>query len=139
MLAIGKAGAFRRSELIAIKIGSVSEDNRGLLVRIAASKTDQEGKGHTVAIPDGRRLQPVRRYRACLEKSGITSGPVFRKLTLLGRLSDVAMSTQGVALVVKAAALAAGYPPELFSGYSLRGVFDRSGTAESQSVQDEGA
>jgi len=32
------------------------------------------------------------------------------------------MSAQGVALVVKAAAVAAGYPPELFSGHSLRAV-----------------
>jgi integrase len=92
-------------------------------VRIAASKTDQEGKGHTVAIPDGRRLEPVRHYRAWLEQAGVTSGPVFRKLTPQGRLTDKPMSAQGVALVVKAAAIAAGYSPELFSGHSLRAGF----------------
>ena len=117
------AGAFRRSELVAITVGRVIEDSRGLLIRIAASKTDQEGKGHTVAIPDGRRLEPVRHYRAWLEKAGITSGPVFRKLTPQGRLTDKPMSAQGVALVVKAAAVAAGYSPELFSGHSLRAGF----------------
>jgi integrase len=123
LLAIGMAGAFRRSELVAITVGSVSEDHRGLLVRIAASKTDQEGKGHIVAIPDGRRLEPVRHYRAWLQEAGITDGPVFRKLTPQGRLTDKPMSAQGVALVVKAAAVAAGYPPELFSGHSLRAGF----------------
>lgn len=123
LLAIGMAGAFRRSELVDITVGRVSEDSRGLLVRIAASKTDQEGKGHTVAIPDGRRLEPVRHYRAWLATAGITSGAVFRKLTPQGRLTDKPMSAQGVALVVKAAAVAAGYPPELFSGHSLRAGF----------------
>jgi len=123
LLAIGMAGAFRRSELVAVTVARVSEDSRGLLIRIPSSKTDQEGQGHTVAIPDGRRLEPVRHYRAWLEKAGIESGPVFRKLTPQGRLTDKAMSAQGVALVVKAAAVAAGYPPELFSGHSLRAGF----------------
>lgn len=123
LLAVGMAGAFRRSELVAITVARVSEDSRGMLIRIPASKTDQEGKGHTVAIPDGRRLEPLRHYRTWLERAGIQSGPVFRKLTPQGRLTDKAMSAQGVALVVKAAAVAAGYPPELFSGHSLRAGF----------------
>ena len=123
LLAIGMAGAFRRSELVAITVGRITEDARGLLVRIASSKTDQEGRGHRVAIPDGRRLEPVRHYRAWLDKARIEDGPVFRKLTPQGRLTDKAMSAQGVALVVKAAAIAAGYPPEAFSGHSLRAGF----------------
>jgi integrase len=123
LLAVGMAGAFRRSELVGVTVGQVAEDSRGLLIRIASSKTDQEGKGQAVAIPDGRRLEPVRHYRAWLEKAGISTGPVFRKLTPQGRLTDKAMSAQGVALVVKAAAMAAGYPPELFSGHSLRAGF----------------
>lgn len=68
LLAIGMAGAFRRSELVALTVGRVSEDSRGLLIRIISSKTDQEeGKGHTAAIPDGCRLEPVRHYQAWLE------------------------------------------------------------------------
>lgn len=123
LLAIGMAGAMRRSELVAVTVARISEDGRGLLIRIPSSKTDQEGHGHTVAIPDGQRLEPVQHYRAWLEKAGIESGPVFRKLTPQGRLTEKAMSAQGVALVVKAAAIAAGYPPELFSGHSLRAGF----------------
>ena len=123
LLAIGMAGAFRRSELVAITVGRVSDDTRGLLVRVPTSKTDQEGRGHSVAIPDGRRLEPVRHYRAWLEKAAIDSGPVFRKLTPQGRLTEQPMSAQGVALVVKAAARSAGYPEALFSGHSLRAGF----------------
>lgn len=123
LLAFGMAGAFRRSELVAITVGRVAETGRGLLVLVPSSKTDQEGKGHRVAIPDGQRLGPVRHYRAWLEKAGIGEGPVFRKLTPQGRLTDKPMSAQGVALVVKAAAKAAGYPAAAFSGHSLRAGF----------------
>ena len=123
LLAIGMAGAFRRSELVEVTVARVAEDARGLLIRIPSSKTDQEGDGQTVAILDGRRLEPVHHYNAWIEKAGICSGPVFRKLTPQGRLTEKSMSAQGVALVVKAAAVAAGYPPELFSGHSLRAGF----------------
>lgn len=123
LLAIGMAGGFRRSELVAITVGRVSDDTRGLLIRVPTSKTDQEGRGHSVAIPDGRRLEPVRHYRSWLDKAGIEGGPVFRKLTPQGRLAAGPMSAQGVALVVKAAAHKAGYASGLFSGHSLRAGF----------------
>lgn len=123
LLAIGMGGAFRRSELVAITLAQVTRDREGLTVRIKTSKTDQFGQGQGVAILDGPRLEPVRHYESWIEKAGITSGPVFRKLTPQGRLTDKAMSTKGVALVVKAAAAAAGYPPEAFAGHSLRAGF----------------
>ncbi|WP_241213489.1 tyrosine-type recombinase/integrase [Sphingomonas sp. ABOLE] len=123
LLAIGMAGAFRRSELVAVTTDHVTADSRGLLVRIRSSKTDQEGRGQSVAIPDGQRLEPVRHYRAWIEMAGISEGPVFRKLTPQGRVTAKAMSAQGVALVVKAAAAAAGYSSNSFSAHSLRAGF----------------
>ena len=68
LLAIGMAGALRRSELVAMTIARVTDDTRGLLIRIPISKTDQEGRGHSVAIPDGRGLEPVKHYRAWVER-----------------------------------------------------------------------
>lgn len=95
LLAIGMAGALGRSELVAIDAGHVAEDARGLLIRIPVLKTDQNGRGHVVAIPDARRLEPVRHYRAWLEHVGIDEGPVYRKLTPQGRLTDKELSAQG--------------------------------------------
>lgn len=123
LLAIGMGGAFRRSELVAIEVGHISRDARGLEILIPHAKTDQEGKSATVAIPIGLRIKPVALLDAWLEMAGIAEGPVFRKLTPQGRLTVKAMSNQGVALVVKARAAAAGYDPEFFSGHSLRAGF----------------
>jgi site-specific recombinase XerD len=123
LLAIGMGGAFRRSELVAITVARVTREADGLTIHVKSSKTDQFGVGQGVAVLDGPRLEPVRHYEAWIEKAEISAGPVFRKLTPQGRLTDKAMSTKGVALVVKAAAAAAGYPPEVFAGHSLRAGF----------------
>lgn len=123
LLSLGMMGAFRRSELVAIDVAHVSEDPRGLIIHIPVSKGDQEGRGQSVAILDGRRMEPVRHYRAWLEAAGINSGPLFRRLTPHGRLTMHGLSPQTVALVVKARAAAAGYDPALFAGHSLRAGF----------------
>jgi len=45
LLLIGFAGAFRRSELVALDVEDVEEVPEGLRVTIRRSKTDQEGRG----------------------------------------------------------------------------------------------
>jgi hypothetical protein len=73
----------------------------------------------------------VKAYRAWLEQSGITEGPVFRAITRHGKMGDVAQSSAAVGLIVKRcvvrAALADGMTTadakamaEDFSGHSLR-------------------
>ena len=50
LLLLGFAGAFRRSELIALNLEDFVFATTGLLVTIRKSKTDQEGDGATIAI-----------------------------------------------------------------------------------------
>ena len=50
MLLIGFGAALRRSELVALDLEDVEESDRGLLLTIRRSKTDQHGKGAQVAI-----------------------------------------------------------------------------------------
>lgn len=54
LLLFGFAGAFRRSELVAIDVGHVLQHPKdGLHIRILRSKTDQEGVGMIKALPYG--------------------------------------------------------------------------------------
>ena len=53
LLLLGFAGAFRRSELVALDVADIAETETGLLVTIRRSKTDQDGKGVTIAIARG--------------------------------------------------------------------------------------
>ena len=54
VLLAGFAGALRRSELAALRVGDLDWHRQdGLYVRIRASKTDQDGVGATVVLPFG--------------------------------------------------------------------------------------
>ena len=123
LLAIGMAAALRRSELVALKIDDVAVTPEGLMITVRKSKTDQEGEGAIIAIPEGRRIRPKALLLAWIARAGFDNGPVFRKLTPQGRITAKPMSDRGVALVVKARAAAAGYDPAQVSGHSLRAGF----------------
>ena len=123
LLALGMAGAFRRSELVALQVADLERVPEGLRVTIRRSKTDQEGTGHIIAILRGSRLRPVRAVLDWLEAAGITSGPVFRSINRHGQVSAEGLTPQTVALVVKQYADAAGLDPDEFAGHSLRAGF----------------
>lgn len=123
LLALGMGGAFRRSELVAIRLSQVAEMPEGLRIHVPHAKGDQLGRGAEVVIPDRKRIAPVTLYKAWVAAAPIVEGFLFRKLTPQGRLTAKPMSDKGVALVVKARAAAAGYDPGLFSGHSLRAGF----------------
>ena len=123
LLAIGMAGAFRRSELVAVQLDEVAMVPEGIRILIGRSKTDQEGAGVEIAIPEGTRIRPKQLLLDWVTLAGFSEGPVFRKLTPQGRITQKPMSDRGVALVVKARALAAGYDPAQVSGHSLRAGF----------------
>lgn len=48
LLLVGFAGAFRRSELVALEVSDLRFMRKGVLIHVRHSKTDQEGEGRTV-------------------------------------------------------------------------------------------
>jgi site-specific recombinase XerD len=134
MLALGFAGAFRRSELVALRVEDLTEAPEGLRVRIARSKTDQEGGGQEIAIPAGCRIRPVEAVKAWLAAAGIEAGPIFRRVSKADRVLDGALTAEAVGLVVKARAAAAGLDPAQFAGHSLRAGFLTSGAEAGASL-----
>ncbi len=64
LLLVGFAGAFRRSELVAIDCADVEPVKQGVVVHVHRSKTDQEGAGRKVGIPPPRAHPLVPRNRA---------------------------------------------------------------------------
>ena len=62
----------------------------------------------------------MRALQAWLQQAEIHRGPVFRQMRRGDKLTDRRLSDQSVALIVNAAPPAAGLPPELLSGHSLR-------------------
>jgi len=135
LLAFGLASCLRRSELVALRLDDLTRVPEGLRVRISRSKTDQEGKGAVIAVPEGRCLWPVARLDAWIERAGIADGFLFRRLSRSGdRALPAPMSDRAVARTVQARVAAAGYDPALFAGHSLRAGFLTSAARAGASV-----
>jgi site-specific recombinase XerD len=120
MLLIGFAGAFRRSELVALRVEDITEVEGGLRVMIRRSKTDQDGAGQEIAIARGAVHCPVQALKTWLAAAAITEGPIFRKVTQGNRVLDNALTDRSVALLVKSCAKRAGLEADDFGGHSLR-------------------
>jgi len=132
LLAFGMAGAFRRSELVALRFSDLERVPEGLRVTIRRSKTDQDAAGAIIAIPEGRRLRPKALLEAWIARAGIVDGFLFRRLTPIrvgagtsvgDAVTPSPMSDRAVARLVQRRAAAAGYDPSDFAGHSLRAGF----------------
>ena len=129
LLLLGLAGALRRSELVAVDVEHVRHvEEKGLLVTLARSKTDQGGEGQVVAIPRGEHVAtcPVEAYDLWIQQARIPSGAVFRSIDRHGTLGG-RLGAGSVDRLVKAYAHRAGLdqtrpgePPPLYSAHSLR-------------------
>jgi integrase len=124
LLLIGFAGAFRRSELVALRYEDMTQYDNGLELLLRRSKTDQEGAGRTVFIPHARGNRcPVKSLTNWLELASITAGPLFRPINRHDQIvGGKALTPQSVALIVKAAVrmMSGEGAAKLVAGHSLR-------------------
>jgi site-specific recombinase XerD len=125
ILLLGFAGAFRRSELVALNVDDTEKTAEGMLVTLRRSKTDQEGLGRRVAIPRGEIACPVAALRAWLDAAGITEGAIFRRILnkRTQRVTESRLAARNVAAIVKQGAARLGFDPSTFAGHSLRAGF----------------
>ena len=122
---VGYAGAFRRSELVALDVGDVRFVPEGVRITVRQSKTDQEGAGHTKDINCAANPAhcPVKALKCWMEKAAIESGPLFRPINRHDQVLPQRLTPQSVALIVKRVVTAMRLSPEQFSGHSLRSGF----------------
>jgi integrase len=152
LLLVGFAGAFRRSELVAIDHAHCARHRDGIIITIPFSKTDQEGHAEEVGLPYGAHPEtcPVRALTDWLALAAITHGPVFRPITRHSHIAPTRLTDRGVALVIKRAvaaardaalargnsALAESLDPARYAGHSLRAGFITSAAAAGVSESD---
>jgi integrase len=129
IIAVGFAGALRRSEICNLNVEDVefldlSDDCEDrMILTIRRSKTDQHGKGQRVPILDGSAIRPISRLRQWLEGSGITEGPLFQTMKRGGQLRGKPMHHSDIPRIVKHYAELAGLNPKDIAGHSLRAGF----------------
>jgi len=127
LLLVGFAGAFRRSELAGIQCGWISRTKQGVSVALRKTKTDQESRGRSLAIPHvGGLTCPVAALEAWLRLSGLVEGALFRRVSKSGKILEESLSPSAIAAIVKRRAAQIGLNPIYFSGHSLRAGFATS-------------
>ncbi len=136
VIAVGFAGALRRSEICGLRLEDVeflngSAEDGGMFLHVRRSKTDQLGKGQSIAIPEGAFIRPVERLRRWLTLSGATAGPLFQTLWRGGRLRGRPLHPTDIARLVKRCVSAIGLDPAHYSGHSLRSGFVTSAAIHS--------
>jgi len=134
LLLVGFFGAFRRSELVALDVADV-RINGVMQITVRRSKTDQEGKGQIKSFDRlaDKSICPVAALADWLDAASIQSGPIFRRADRWGHVHE-RMTSQSVALVVKAMAKRAGLDWRQFSGHSLRAGFVTQGVLNDASL-----
>jgi integrase len=134
LLLLGFASALRRSELVGLDAapgqtpgdpaghGWIEFCDEGIRIRLARSKTDQQGEGRSIGVPFGVHPDtcPVAAVKAWLDHADIVHGPLFPPVGRAGTLRLDRLSDRSVALIVKRAAEAAGLGPTGYAGHSLR-------------------
>jgi integrase len=119
---VGFLGAFRRSELVAISIEDINWQPNGIEILIPKSKTDQLNAGQYCVIPNGNdQLCAVRALKSWLEKTGIDTGFVFRRIHRGNKISDLNITADSVNELLKKHAMSAGIENAMnFSSHSMR-------------------
>ena len=113
--------ALRRSELVGLTVADLDFDRKGLLVRLGKTKTDQIGKGRSVAVLDGK-LRIPEAVKDWLIAGKIVDGPVFRAVDG-DRVAARGISAEHFVRIVKTRCAAAGLDGSAFSGHSCRRGF----------------
>ena len=139
IILMGFGGGFRRNELVSLDYEDLDFVNEGIKINIKKSKTDQFGEGSIKALPyfDNHHYCPVRSIQSWIKISKINQGAIFRKFHKGIKLSNIRLSGQSVALLIKYYLGLAGIDSKNYSGHSLRSGFATSAAeagAEERSI-----
>ncbi|MEU7818585.1 site-specific integrase [Pseudonocardia sp. NPDC049154] len=126
LLLVGFFAALRRSELAALTVDQIADHDRGLVLTIARSKTNQTGiERELVVLPRASRPErcPIAALDTWLRTAGIVEGPVLRKVTTANRAGAKALNPESINVLVQRAVARAGLGGGPWSAHSLRAGF----------------
>tara|TARA_B100001939_G_scaffold246308_1_gene213549 strand:+ start:52 stop:1008 length:957 start_codon:yes stop_codon:yes gene_type:complete len=139
LLLLGFAGGFRRNELVSLNFEDLNFVFEGVKIKIKRSKTDQFGEGFMKGIPQFENYLycPVKNLKNWLNISKIKKGPIFVRFSKGVNLTNIRLTDQSVALIIKEYLTKAGVDNKNYSGHSLRSGFATSAAeagAEERSI-----
>jgi integrase len=125
LLLTGFFGAFRRSELVAIRVSDLLWEPEGLIIRLPHSKTDQQATGLIRALPFGaQRCCPATAIKAWIDNTDIHEGRLFRPVNRWDQVQMRPLNPGAVNDLLKSlgAACQFDFVPDLSSHSFRRGL-----------------
>ncbi len=135
LLLVGFAGAFRRSELVALNIEGVQFTKAGAILTYQGSKTNQYGHAEQKALffSPNPHTCPIRALQDYIDSLERTEGPLFVRIRKGERVTEERLSDKQVDRTTKQ------YLGVDYSAHSLRASFvtvaKRNGADDSQIMQ----
>lgn len=126
----GFFGAFRRSELVAIRVQDLVWEPEGLLICLPRSKTDQQLHGLNRALPFGAKgCCPAVAIKEWMEVAKIDTGPLFRPVNRWDQIQAKPLSPGAINDLLKSlgAVCQFDFIPELSSHSFRRGLSTSAG------------
>ncbi len=122
LLQVGFLGAFRRSELVALRVEHIDWRPEGIEILIPNSKTDQLNAGQYCAIPMGNeQLCAVRAVKRWIVQADIQEGFIFRRIGRTTQLSNLSLAAATVNDILKKYANVTNLENAIsFSSHSMR-------------------
>ena len=116
--------AMRRQEIAHLLWSDLTFDRRGVAIVIRKSKTDQEARSQTIALPrlehEHCPVAAMERWKAACRGEG--ESPVFRWISKKDEIEWRVLIDQRIVAIVKHYCAEIGHDPACFSGHSARGA-----------------
>ena len=125
LLLLGFWRGFRSDELVNLRVENTEvTPGQGMACYLGRSKGDRQSQGRVFKCPALSRLCPVTAYNAWVSLTGLTDGPVFRKIDRWGHVAEEGLHANSLIPLLRSLFTEAGVDsPEAYSSHSMRRGF----------------
>ncbi|WP_252374186.1 site-specific integrase [Hydrogenophaga sp. 2FB] len=125
LLLLGFWRGFRSDELVNLRVENIAvTPGQGMTCYLGRSKGDRQHQGRVFRCPALSRLCPVAAFNAWIDLTGLTEGPVFRKIDRWGHVADESLHANSLVSLLRSLFAEAGVEsPEEYSSHSMRRGF----------------
>lgn len=125
LMLLGFWRGFRSDELVNLRVEHTEvTPGQGMACYLGRSKSDRQLQGRVFRCPALSRLCPVAAFNAWIDLTGLTEGPVFRKIDRWGHVADESLHANSLIPLLRSLFAEAGVEsPEEYSSHSMRRGF----------------
>ena len=138
LMLLGFWRGFRSDELVHLRVENIQvSPGEGLACYLGRSKGDRQMQGRVFKCPALSRLCPVTAFNAWISLTGLTQGPVYRKIDRWGHIADETLHANSLIPLLRGLFTEAGVAAaNEYSSHSMRRGFAGWARASGWDIKD---